>query len=178
MKKKIKILVDAHVFDHSFQGTGAYIKGLYSELANNEMFEIVFCATEITKLKMILDHPKFSFIQLKTSSKIKRLLFELPSVIKKGDFDYAHFQYIIPPIKKCKYINTIHDILFLDYPAFFPLKYRIIKKALFQISAYRSNLLLTVSEYSKQRITSRFRINSEKIFVTPNAVNEITISNS
>ncbi len=168
---KTKILVDAHIFDSSYQGIGTYIKGLYCALADDPNLQIVFCAQNIQVLKNYIDHPKIEYIQLKSGSKFKRLIFEIPQIIKKGKFDYAHFQYIVPPIKRCKYIITIHDLLFLSYPEYFPLKYRIVKKVLFYISAKRSDFIFTVSAFSKLEIINFFKINSNEIYITPNAVN-------
>jgi len=169
---KKKILVDAHIFDSSYQGIGTYIEGLYTALASDDALQIVFCAENIEALKQYINHPKIEYIQLKSGSKFKRLIFEIPQIIKKGKFDYAHFQYIVPPIKNCKYIVTIHDLLFLSYPKYFPLKYRIVKKALFYISAKRSDFIFTVSSYSKSEIINFFKINQNKIFISPNAVRE------
>lgn len=167
---KIKILVDAHVFDKSMQGTATYIKGLYGALIEYECFEITLCGYDIVNLKKHFTNERFQFVQLKTNSSFKRLLFELPQIIRKGHYDYAHFQYIVPFIKKCKFINTIHDLLFLDFREYFPWSYRFIKGTLFRFSAYRSDIILTVSEYSKKNICSKFGIQPIDIFVTPNAV--------
>ena len=75
-------------------------------------------------------------------------------------------------IKNCKNIITLHDILFKDYPEMFPLHYRIVKNILFKLSALRSDMLLTVSQYSRDRIAYHYGIPKDKIFVTPNAVSD------
>jgi glycosyltransferase involved in cell wall biosynthesis len=169
-KEKIKILVDAHKFDHSFQGTSTYISGLYNALVKNDDLEITLCAENIALLKHHFKDEKFRFVKLNSPSKFKRLAFELPEIIKNGKFDYAHFQYIVPVFKGCKFINTIHDLLFLDFKEYFPWTYRVKNKNLFLASAYRSDLVLTVSEYSKLDVVKKFKIPAEKIHVTPNAV--------
>lgn len=174
--KKIKIFVDAHVFDHSFQGTSTYIKGLYNELVKDEKFEITLCANDIKGLKLHFEDERFRFVELKSKSKIYRLLIEIPRIIKEYKFDYAHFQYIVPFIKTCKFVNTIHDVLFLDFKNYFPLNYRLKNGFFFKLSAIRSDVVLTVSEYSKDRINKHFNIKKEKIFVTPNAVESIDVN--
>ncbi|MCZ8285417.1 MAG: hypothetical protein O9353_08155 [Bacteroidia bacterium] len=121
---KIKIFVDAHVFDSSYQGTTTYLAGLYKALVNDERFDITLGAHDIEHLKTIFTDPRFKFIALYSSSKYKRLFFEIPKLIKEKQFDFAHFQYITPLFKKCRYINTVHDLLFLDYPAYFPFSRR------------------------------------------------------
>lgn len=168
--KKIKILVDAHIFDHSFQGTATYIKGLYNSLVNQNQIEIVLCANNIDNLKIHFPNPKFKFIKLKTHSKFKRLAIEYPQIIKKGNFDFAHFQYIVPLFKNCKLINTIHDLLFLEYPQYFPWSYRFTKGILFKYSAKKSDIILTVSDYSKKSLIKYFNLKSNNLIVTPNAI--------
>lgn len=174
--EKIKILVDAHVFDHSFQGTSTYIKGLYNELVKDERFEITLCANKIENIKHHFGNERFKFVKLSSKSNIYRLLVEIPKIIKRNKFDYAHFQYIVPLIKTCKFINTIHDVLFLDFKSHFPLTYRLKNGFFFKLSASRSDIVLTVSEYSKNCINRHFGIERDKIFVTPNAVESIDIS--
>lgn len=167
---KIKILVDAHIFDLSYQGTTTYIEGLYNALAMHEEFEIVLCAKNVTHIKSIFPHPNFKFIQLKSRSKYKRLAFEIPAIIRKEKIDFAHFQYITPLMKGCKFINTIHDLLFLDFPEYFPWSYRVSKKFLFRSSARKSDVICTVSEFSKKSLIKHFKLDPAKIVVTPNAV--------
>lgn len=171
----LKILVDAHVFDGLHQGSRTYLKGLYSNF-KDERFEVFFAANNIDNLKK--EFPKVNdkyFIKIKSKNKFIRLGFEIPFIIKKYRFDFAHFNYILPLIqnKNCKYINTLHDVLFLDFPQYFSILYRVKNKLLFKHSARRTDILLTVSEYSRKQISTHFNIPEEQISVTPNSVNEI-----
>lgn len=172
MKRKIKILVDAHIFDHSFQGTSSYLLGLYSALVQLENFEITLCAQNVPKLKELFSDERFSYRKLESNSRYKRLFFEYPRIIDEGGYDYAHFQYVVPFVKKCRFINTMHDLLFLDYKKYFSWKYRFSRALSFWYSAKRSDILLTVSDYSREKIADKFSIDSSKIYVTPNAVGQ------
>lgn len=170
----MNILIDAHVFDDKHQGTRTYLKGLYSELiplAKDWNFFMV--AIDITNLKKEFgEHKNLTFIQLKSHNKFYRLLIELPSIIKKNAIDYSHFQYIGTPTKVGKQIITTHDILFEqdEFKSYFPLKYRLVNGFLFRRSAKRADVLLTVSNYSRQKISELYQIPVEKIHITPNAV--------
>lgn len=169
---KINLLVDCHVFDGKPQGTKTYLKGLYTELIKDSTIDFYFVAFNIEYLENIFgNQPNVFYIQLKSKNKIKRLLIEYPLIIKSNKIDFAHFQYIAPPIKLCKYIVTIHDVLFLDYPAYFPLLYKIKNKVLFQLSAWISDFNLTVSKYSKTQIQKHFKV--KNVYITPNAVPDI-----
>lgn len=167
----MKLLIDAHVFDGKYQGTRTYLQGIYSYMTKHKDIDFYFAAYNIENLKNIFGiSNNIHYIKLSSSNKVKRLCIEFPKIIKQYKIDYAHFQYITPIIKNCKEIVTIHDILFLDFPQFFPLSYRIKKSLLFRYAAYRADLLLTVSNYSKDTIIQHFNISNKEIYITPNAV--------
>jgi glycosyltransferase involved in cell wall biosynthesis len=175
----MKILVDAHVFDEPHQGTRTYLKGLYSMMVklmpDTSFFFACYDLDSLTN--EIGTHSNVFFLQLK-KKKVLRLLIEIPLLIKKHKIDYAHFQYVTPLFKNCKFIVTTHDILFMDLKELFPMKYRIVKGFLFKVSAMRADILLTVSEYSRQSISKHFKIPQEKIKVTPNGVSSVFYDDS
>jgi glycosyltransferase involved in cell wall biosynthesis len=171
MSSKIKILVDGRWFDSFYSGVTTYLKGLYSTVAQDSRFSITILGVNIENLKN--DFPQnINFIELNSKSKIKWLNYDIPNIISRYHFDYAHFQYICPLTKNCKYIVTLHDLLFLDYKDMFPLSYIFKKSFLFYFSAKRADILLTVSEFSKKRIAHHFNIREKLIRVVPNGILE------
>ena len=170
--KTTNIFVDCHIFDGNFQGTTTYLKGLYSELLKDKNTQFYFGAYNTAFLETLFGtHDNLTYVSYKVKNKFYRLLFDIPGIIKKNKIDFAHFQYVVPPIKTCKYIVTIHDVLFLDFPEYFPLTYRIKNKFLFKTSAKRSDVVLSVSEYSKQQIQKHFGIKT--VTLTPNSIDSI-----
>lgn len=169
----IKIFVDAHVFDGEFQGTRTYIYELYNCLKGQNDIHFYFGAHDIENLsKYFTPGSNITFVKYSSQSKYKRLLWEIPRIIHINKIDIAHFQYIAPLWKNCKTIVTIHDLLFLDFPENFSLKYRISKGLLFYFSAKRADFVTTVSLYSKKRIAKHFNINTSAIQIVPNGVGE------
>ena len=167
----MRLLVDAHVFDGKFQGTRTYLEGLYSRMVNHGDIEFYFAAYDIHKLKKVFGKARnVHYVKLPYCGSIKRLLFVYPRIIEEYKIDYAHFQYITPLYKKCKEIVTMHDLLFLDYPQYFPSWYRLSKKLLFKASAKRADVLLTVSDYSKDAIVRHFPIEKNRIHITYNSI--------
>lgn len=166
--KNTNILVDCHVFDQSLQGTTTYIKGIYLELIKDKTKNFYFVSHNYNLEDIFGKQENVHYIKFKSKNKFYRLLIELPQIIKKHNIDYAHFQYIVPPLKRCKYIVSLHDVLFLDYPKYFPFIYKVSKKILYKYSAKYSDIVLTVSEFSKNRIERHF--NLQNIYITPNAV--------
>lgn len=176
MKRK-KLLVDAHTFDENHQGIRTFMKGIYSALKIPASdLEVILIANGVENLKREFKHQKeFKFVKLKYTNKYIRLAYEIPKLIKILDVDFAHFNYFLPLIlsKKCNYIVTIHDVLFIDFPAFFPKEYQIINSFLFKRSARRAEILTTVSQYSKDMILKNFGIQNKPITILPNAANEL-----
>ncbi|MBT4483037.1 MAG: glycosyltransferase family 4 protein [Candidatus Latescibacteria bacterium] len=170
--RKIKLLVDCHYFDTFFSGVTTYIKGIYNELVKYEDVEIYLVSNKIDILAENFPDNRFKYIELKSRSKLKRLLYEIPMLLKKYGIHYAHFQYLIPPIKRCKYIVNIHDVIFEDYGHLFPLGYRITRSALFRFSAKKADILITISEYSRRQISTHYSINYDSILVTPCGVHD------
>lgn len=167
----LKLLVDAHVFDGKFQGTRTYIEGIYTNLVKHADIDFYFAANNIDTLKKVFgEAANIHYVKLNSKNNIIRLAVEFPSIIKRLNIDFAHFQYISPLKKRCKEIVTVHDLLFLDYPEYFPKSYRIKNEILFKRSAKRADLLLTVSQFSKNEIVRHFGIGKERIFITPNGV--------
>ena len=65
--KKIKLLVDAHVFDREYQGAQTFIRELYTQLlANHPDLEIYFGAYDTANISTIFpDVPKANILPYK-----------------------------------------------------------------------------------------------------------------
>lgn len=168
----MNLFVDCHIFDEGYQGTRTYIEGLYREVISQAPYiNLYLAATDIENLKKIFgEQPNVYYLKYKYKNRYLRLGWDIPKLLRKYKIDYAHFQYIVPLFKCCKEIVTIHDLLFLDFPKYFPLSYRVKNETLFRYSAKRADVLLTVSEYSRQAICRHYGIGCSDIYITPNAV--------
>jgi len=166
-----KIFVDGRVFDTEYQGTRTYIHNLYKIIDNIGDFEIFLasCNPENAAGFFPGSH-NIHFIPYNTSSKLRRVLYELPEMMTHYKIDAAHYQYVAPPRKNCLQIVTIHDLLFKDFPGEFSLAYKMTKGAAFYFSAKRADLVTTVSAYSKRAIIRHFSIPEDNIHVVPNGV--------
>lgn len=171
-----KLLIDAHTFDESHQGIRTFIKGIYCAInVDPSKLQIYLVANDIDNLKQEFKHQtNFNYIKLQSRNRYIRLIYEIPKIIKQNQIDFAHFNYYLPLFlnKQCKYIVTIHDVLFIDFPEYFPLIYRIKNTYLFKRSALKANILTTVSEYSAERIKRNFKVHEKPVIVLPNAISE------
>ncbi|MCF6297792.1 MAG: glycosyltransferase family 4 protein [Flavobacteriaceae bacterium] len=181
IKKRLKVFVDGYLLNKEHQGTTTYIKEIYKKVAflnPNTSFYIGCFKDERIESDFKYNLNVF-FIYYKYPSRIFRMIFEIPKIIESNKIDYAHFQYVIPLIKnkKCKYIVTIHDILFNEYPEYFTKLYRYKRNYLFRRSAKKTDYLLTVSNYSKKEIKKYYQLKNKKIYLTPNGINETFFEN-
>ena len=174
-----KIFVDCYVFEGEFQGTRTFIKDVYQKifelefsLGENQKNEYFLVSNNPDILSENFGNYKFvHYIKSTFQSRIIRLLFEYPYIILTYNINYAHFQYVVPPIKFCKYVLTIHDILFCEYKNYFSLKYRIKNFSSFFLSYLLSDTITTVSNHSKNSILKYFKC-KKNIEITPNGVND------
>jgi glycosyltransferase involved in cell wall biosynthesis len=168
----MNLFIDAHVFDDTPQGTTTYLSGLYNELIkNNPGVNFFFGGYNIGNLRFVFGGANnVRYIKYGTRNKYLRLFFEVPYIILRYKIDISHFQYILPAFRFSREILTLHDILFLDYPELYPRGFRIVNKILFRHSARRADFLLTVSDFSKGRISEHFKIVPEQLHVIPNGV--------
>lgn len=159
------------MFDGEFQGTRSYLKGLYTELIKDQDKHFFLAAKDVENLQQEFgDQENVTCIKYKSHSAVKRLLVEIPKLIWRNKIDFAHFQYRVPPIKRCKYIVTTHDVLFIDFPEYFPKAGRIEGQFTYKFSARISEIVLTVSGYSRDKIAAHFGV---KAAITPNGVDEV-----
>jgi glycosyltransferase involved in cell wall biosynthesis len=169
----IRLFADAHVFDKEYQGTRTFIKELYCSLADNPALEIFLGAYDTEKLRAVFPaRQNVHFVKYQSRSGVKRLLYDIPTIITANKIDYAHFQYIIPPVKNCRFIVTIHDVLFNEFPNEFSFPYRFSKKLLFRRAASKADIITTVSPYSKQSIIKFLNAKPKNVHVIPNGVAE------
>ncbi|HMU09772.1 MAG TPA: glycosyltransferase family 1 protein [Ferruginibacter sp.] len=173
-KDVIKIFVDAHVFDDKFEGTRTFIKEIYTKLSAKADVHLFLGAYDTGNLENIFPAKgNITFVKYKTKSSLIRLLFDIPFIIKKYKIRYAHFQYVTPWIKNCRFIVTTHDLLFNDHPREFPFLYRYTRNFFFKKAALKADILTTVSAYSRNAISRYFHIKEEEIHIIPNAVSNL-----
>jgi glycosyltransferase involved in cell wall biosynthesis len=170
--ERIKIFVDAHVFDKEFQGAQTFLRELYTQLmARHPELDIYFGARNTDNIKAIFPSLAVSNIlrYSKRSSGIFRYLFDIPALIRKHKFQFAHFQYIVPrAISGCRYIVTLHDVLFNDFREDFGFIFRISRNYLFGRSLRQADIKTTVSAYSKQQICWHYGVPPTEVHVIHN----------
>ncbi len=159
---KIRLLVDMHSFDYShYQGVTTYLLNLYNrDYLNVELF--FFSHKSEKKLKSYFTNTDFTHIKYKFKSWFLRQLIEVPLACIAFSIDIVHFQYFLPIIPfKTKSIITIHDVLYIEFPEYFPIKNIKYINFYYYLSYKLSYTCLTVSEYSKNSLIKHFGTKKE-----------------
>ncbi|MES2006087.1 MAG: glycosyltransferase family 1 protein [Bacteroidota bacterium] len=173
---KIRLFVDAHSFDTEFQGAQSFLYSLYTSLMRlHPEIEIYFGANDTERLQQRFPQVKKQYFLKypKYCAGLLRFFTIIPFYIRKYRFGFAHFQYMSPlPMAYCRYIVTSHDVLFMDYPAYFPRLYGLKRFFFFKWSFRMAAIKTTVSVYSRERLAFHYNIPVNDIFVIPNMVEE------
>lgn len=83
---------------------------------------------------------------------------------------YHFFNFVVPPLKKGKVVNTVHDLVYYYYPETMEKRnYRRLKNHL-QDSVKRSDIILTVSNAVKREIVQELDVLPDQVRVVHNGV--------
>ncbi len=174
--RRLTLFVDAHVFDREFQGAQTFLRELYTQLmADHPELDIYFGARNVQHIQAVFPQlpPSHILPYQKTSAGLLRYIFDIPGYIRQYRFDYAHFQYISPRnTADCRYIVTLHDVLFNDFKTAFSPFFRLSRDLLFGRSIKQAQIKTTVSAYSRQRICSHYNIPAQHLHVIPNGTSD------
>ncbi|NES85213.1 MAG: glycosyltransferase family 4 protein [Moorea sp. SIO2B7] len=182
----LKIIVDATPIRPKPSGIGVYAYNLIqslSKLQNEENLQIDVLFQPSFKnwlrgnwnvTETIKDYSRLHLLPLPVT--IVNLLAKLdPNPIINhfekylGNPDLVHgTDYTVYPCQKSRTVMTIHDLTFLKYPDYVNSIVRTYYSRVKQCLKW-TDLIITFSQNSKQDIVDFFQIESERIFVTPQA---------
>ncbi|TSC87748.1 MAG: Glycosyl transferase, group 1 [Microgenomates group bacterium Gr01-1014_7] len=179
----MKIGIDARFLNES--GVGRYLRNLISNLQvldkENEYF--------IFLLPKDLDNFKQAGNFNKSEANFKWYgfaeQFQLPKLLKKHRFDLVHFPHFnVPIFYSGKFVVTIHDLIHQHHQmkratTLNPFTFKIKQfgyKRVFKNAVTKSCKILVPSNSVRELLINEWRVDSEKIVVTPEAVDERIIS--
>jgi len=110
------------------------------------------------------DSPKYSL----------RELVIIPWKIWRRGIQLFHApHYVLPPVRPCKAVVTIHDVIHLLFPEYLPFKPALYyAKLMLRLAAHSARRVITVSECSRQDIIRHLNVPPWKVVVIPNAIND------
>jgi glycosyltransferase involved in cell wall biosynthesis len=169
-----RIGLDLHVVDGIFQGSRTHCLELFSRVivATPECDFIVMAADPRNLLNFSDKFGSYNvrLVEMPHAAPVKRLLWQLPRLVRQHRMDLLHTQYIAPPLSPCPTAVTVHDILFESHPEYFDKSFVLRSRLLVGRSARESDAVFTVSEFSRKQISQAFGIESSKVHKIPNGV--------
>lgn len=170
----MRIGVDFHTWGGIYQGSRSHILGIYREaIVSAPDIEFIFFVTDATGLQSAFPefrYPNVKVVDMGSSRGLTRLLYRLPLLALKFQCDLLHTQYRTPLLRGTRCAVTIHDVLVETHPQFFSKMFVAFSRITFKWSARRAAVCLTVSKYSRDKICEIYKLPSNKVVVTPNAV--------
>jgi glycosyltransferase involved in cell wall biosynthesis len=148
---------------------------LFTDNTDNNFLEKVAVDLEITEKE------NFKIIPLGAPGGMNFLknkfiwnLWILPDYLRHHKVDIYHTQYIVPFFvpERTKIVTTIHDISFKVHPDFIPPTDLFFLNWLIPRALKYSDKIIAVSDFTKNEIASYYPIDSEKIAVVKNGLDE------
>jgi glycosyltransferase involved in cell wall biosynthesis len=160
------IVLDADVLGRQRTGDEAYVRNLLVHLPATDSG---------ARFGAVTRHPDLvpagiERLPLTSGSQVTRMSWTLPRLLHRVDAGIAHFQYVISPLWRGPAVVTVHDISFTRQPEQARLRDRVFFRTLVPAAMRRAEVVLTVSEFTKQDIVQRYGLPADKILVTYNGV--------
>ena len=182
----MKIGFDAKRLFHNTTGLGNYSRDLIRILSSFHPENDYILYNPKPQNKKLLDIKSSSVKEIKPihffSKKLKSLwrTFGISFLLKKENIEIYHglsgeIPFFIP--KKIKKIVTIHDLIFLRYPELYSFWDRKIHYYKFKYAAQKSDVIIAISEQTKQDIIKYLKIDATKIEVIYQGCSDIFKSN-
>lgn len=148
-------------------GTETYAKGLIQNYINSKSDEFyIYCIPEA--LKVLPINERLKYITVKgLNSRFYRILYEqliLPFVIYKHKIKVLHsLGYTSPFITHCPKVTTVHDLNWYYHPEDFSIFEKFAWEVLVRLSVISSQLVVAVSEASKDSLIKVLHVPSSKV---------------
>ena len=167
----MNIGIDARILERKMTGIGRFLKTILIELPSidkeNKYFLFYY-------KNIAIDNNYYENVPTVKSFLPQKLFapiwsnFILPKYLKKHKINlFFSANQLIPliKIKNIKYILVLHDVIYKVDKTFHPFIYRKYLQFFTYFSIKSSDLIITVSEYSKHDILKYYRVNEKKIKV-------------
>lgn len=160
----IRVALDAHVVGRRKTGNETYIVNLAEALGRHEDVE----PTVYVDASAAWPWPtELRRRDLRWRAPYLRVPIELPFKAKRDGAQLLHVQYVAPPLARLPVVTAIHDVSFEDISGLFSRPTEMRLRLTVRLAAKRSAAVITISEFTRSRISHHYGIDPEQIVVTP-----------
>lgn len=162
---------------HDF-GIGTYIQGLldgFREMAFPHHFVVFFSDEAARSQSPLAQDRRFTLAMDRSSPYSLRELVTLPRQMRRHHLDLFHAtHYVLPPLRPCPAVVTIHDLIHLLFPAQLPSRTAwVYAQIMLRWAARSARRVITVSEATRRDLATRLGVPAEKVRVIPNGVSSL-----
>lgn len=165
------IAIDAHSVGAKLGGNETYATNLIEALAEiDQLNRYTLYVTKREAIERFANRwPNFTVKQTLPHTPLVRIPLTLVRELRRHPVDVLHVQYTAPPLAPCPVVATIHDLAFEHLPETFNRRSWMQLRLTVRRTARRAAQIITVSEYSRQDISKTYKIEPQRILVTPEA---------
>lgn len=166
----MRFSVDAHAIGQKLTGNEVYIRSLLDGFAKlDTQAEFVAYVSEPDVNGWV---PARIEKRPVARNRYWRLGFHMAECLRRDRPDLIHVQYNAPLFCPVPIVVTVHDVSFIEHPEYFPPRRAWQLRLTTGNTLRRAAKVLTISEFSRQRLSKEFGIDPEEIVVTPLAAQE------
>ena len=160
-----KLVIDFRM--HNASGIGTYIKNIVPFLVDR--FEVILLGIE-SEINQYNFYDKVKIIECNSKIYSIKEQFELFNKIPQCDIFWSpHYNIPLLPIKAKKRVVTIHDVFHLAFYDTLSFKQKLYAKFVINQAVKQSDVILTVSEFSKNEIM-KYTNTAKQIDIVHNAI--------
>jgi glycosyltransferase involved in cell wall biosynthesis len=166
----MRFSVDAHAIGRKLTGNEVYIRSLlhgFAKLDSGAQFVTYLSERDVNG--WVPAHFEKRYV---AGNRYRRLGYHLAGCLRRDQPDLIHVQYNAPLFCPVPVVVTVHDISFIEHPEYFPAGRAWQLQLSTRNTLRRAARILTISEFSRQRIASAFGIDPDEIVVTPLAAQD------
>jgi glycosyltransferase involved in cell wall biosynthesis len=167
----LHIAIDAHAVGTNLAGNETYISNLIEALAEIDTANryTLFVTRREAVERFHNRWPNFIVRRTLPHTPLIRIPVTLSAELRRRPVDLLHVQYTAPPLAPCAVVPTIHDLAFEHLPETFKRRSWMQLRLTVRRTARLASHIITVSEFSRRDLIETYRIEPERITVTPEA---------
>ena len=178
MKNK-KIGFEAKRALHNFRGLGNYsrgvIEGLVEHYPDNEYYLFSPTPKDERAKQWLKSLPQLKLVTPGTLGSLSASTWRsvwLGRIAQKYNLDLFHgLSHELPPFGlDCPQVVTIHDLIYLRYPEFFPAIDRLVYDRKFKTACHRANKVIAICDQTKRDLVEFFKLRPTQIEIAYQSV--------
>ncbi len=153
-------------------GIGSYIRTIMPSLiAKCSDIDFALLGPEPKLKEIFADLPNVRYIHTEIRHYSLGEQRDLPKLIPQAARLHWTPHFNIPVFSKTPQLTTIHDVLFLAHPEWFPGSFRLlITRSLFKTAIRKSKRILVVSEFTKSEMQRVLKADTSNVYVVHNGI--------